>query len=347
MKAIIHIGTEKTGTSTIQECLHLNRDFLLRQGIAVFNCLEPGNNRNLATYALGLEKTDDHVVSLGIQQPEKRIAWKKHIENEFHKEYEVLKNEAHTAVISSEQFHSRLESTEEITTLFNFLNKYFNDISIIVYLRRQDHLATSLFSTMCVVGYKRKNILPLTVPESIHYFNYKELLDKWALVFGQHNIVPEIFEPVRFLHSDLLADFFLRHHLLSETDFYSLNIPPKINESISWQTQAVLLRFNKLFGTEASPGMQDCYQNIRNKLIQRINAVFPGQSMLPSRNAAKIFYNFFKNSNTEMGRKWFGTDNPFDENFDMYPPEELNYIIPERAIEHIFDVLVGLLTDKN
>ena len=66
MKAIIHIGTEKTGTTTIQEFLHLNRSKLANQGVAYLQSPGLRNNRKLVTYCMKNNKVDNHVKNLAI-----------------------------------------------------------------------------------------------------------------------------------------------------------------------------------------------------------------------------------------------------------------------------------------
>ena len=72
MKAVIHIGTEKTGTTTLQEFLHLNRANLKNQGIAYLQSPGERNNRKLATYCMNHNNVDDHIEDLGIISESKK-----------------------------------------------------------------------------------------------------------------------------------------------------------------------------------------------------------------------------------------------------------------------------------
>src|ERR1700684_2608387 len=60
---ILHIGTEKTGTTTLQRYLALNRDEFLKQGYFIPASLSPypdlSNHERLTTYALNPIKTSD------------------------------------------------------------------------------------------------------------------------------------------------------------------------------------------------------------------------------------------------------------------------------------------------
>lgn len=59
MDLIIHIGTEKTGTTSIQNGLHANRDALTQAGIYLPVSLGGHNPRQLATYAMKDGRPDD------------------------------------------------------------------------------------------------------------------------------------------------------------------------------------------------------------------------------------------------------------------------------------------------
>ena len=57
-----------------------------------------------------------------------------------------------TAIFCSEHCHSRLTSPSEVDTLRDFLGGFFDDVRVGVYLRRQDQVALSLYSTRLKSG---------------------------------------------------------------------------------------------------------------------------------------------------------------------------------------------------
>lgn len=58
MKAILHIGTEKTGTTSFQSFMHRNRDAVLARGVLYPDRLGGDNHRLIATYGLSLSTAD-------------------------------------------------------------------------------------------------------------------------------------------------------------------------------------------------------------------------------------------------------------------------------------------------
>ena len=59
MKCILHIGTEKTGTTSLQAFLNLNREILAEQGYLFTKSTGLQNNRSLPVAAYNADRRDD------------------------------------------------------------------------------------------------------------------------------------------------------------------------------------------------------------------------------------------------------------------------------------------------
>ena len=151
-KALIHIGTEKTGTTSIQDFLHINRQALIQHGVAYLKSPGLTNHRKLPIFCMRDDRVDDYVIELGIVNKEARMRWKREFKKELHDELDCLSSKISSVIISSEHFHSRLCYESEVRALKEMLQKHFSEIRIIVYLRRQDKLAVSSYSTYCKCG---------------------------------------------------------------------------------------------------------------------------------------------------------------------------------------------------
>lgn len=337
MKAIVHIGTEKTGTTTIQECLLLNQEFLKQRGFGILTSPGRGNNRKLATFCMNDDHVDDHIVSLGLKDLQKRNASKIEFKNDLKSEIENIGNDIHTVIISSEHFHSRLVREKEVTRLSHLLSEFFNKIEIVLYLRRQDLMANSLYSTACRVGFSDKNIFPEKISEQNRYYNFELLIEKWAKIFGAENINAQIFEKEKLIDNDLLSDFFARIGLGK----YIMQIerPKNQNESISWQTQLVLLSFNKIFFHGDKKNKNPEHDLLRRKIWQRINLEFPGKGLMPARDEAIRFYEKFEQSNNRMSEKWFDNKQRFSTDFTMYPEENEKLMLQPEILDVVFEII--------
>ena len=63
-----------------------------------------------------------------------------------------LPSHVHTVIFSNEHCHSRVIEDSHVQKLYDLLSVNFKMITILVYLRRQDEMARSAYSTMLRVG---------------------------------------------------------------------------------------------------------------------------------------------------------------------------------------------------
>jgi hypothetical protein len=342
--AVIHIGTEKTGTTTIQEFLHINREVLASHGVAFLQSPGLRNNRKLATYCMNDRNVDDHVMELGITSAEARNKWKEDFKAELEREIEALGEQIHTVIISSEHFHSRLASEAEIRNLYNLLSPFFSEMKIIVYLRRQDRVAVSFYSTLCKGGAKIEQIFPDNIKPENHYYNYFNLLNKWSSIFGINNLIARIFEKNKLMDEDLISDFTYISNL--QWKDWQLVIPKNENQSISALTQEVMVRFNQHF-----PGYIDGHPNLiarklRNVLLQRLNQKYPSQPKKPPRQEALGFYEIFLESNNRLANKYFNKSSLFSGDFSEYPETPEPIYIDSAVLDDIFSLFAKFMYEN-
>ncbi|MEO5834023.1 MAG: hypothetical protein ABIR83_11725 [Nakamurella sp.] len=245
MDVVVHIGTEKTGTTTLQAMLHRNRERLMAAGFYFVQSPGTHNNRNLPVYCLRQRRIDDHCRAQLVDNVEDKIAFQHHIRTRFDEEIAQLPGWVHTVLISSEHFHSRLLHDDEVGNLQSLLTPHFERITILAYLREQASTAVSAFSTHLTTGGVGR--LPLFVreyctPES-SYYNYQEFLGRWSRVFGRADMIVRLFDPAEFVNGDLVDDFLsvLDPALIGTLD---TGVRP-LNESVGQFGQSLLNAVNR------------------------------------------------------------------------------------------------------
>ena len=271
-------------------------------GIAYLRSIGHTNNRKLATYCIGLDRSDDAITALGIETKEKRQKWQERILKEFKVEINDLPSSIKTLVISSEHFHSRLVNKNEIETLQNVVKTIADDIKIVMYLRPQVEMAISLYSTALKVGQYNSKILPAVDPLNSIYYNYDKLLTLWSQVFDQDNIIVRLFERKQMLKGDVIEDFMsniLGIDYLPE-EFVAIN---KKNESITPNGQMLLNSINKHFSKQ---------DDTRIKLRKYIENNYAGKGAYPSKDEYLAFQNKFVDCNRKVARQWFGKEKLFE-----------------------------------
>jgi hypothetical protein len=313
MKAVLHIGIEKTGTTAIQAFLTDNRKALLDCGYAYLESAGLPSNRKLASYCMDFDRHDDHHEMLGIIDAEPRKQWNQAFLNDFNTEIENLPSNVQCVVISCEQLHSRLVKESEIVRAKEALSQHFDDIEVIVYLRRQDQLATSLYSTALKCGHSFDTILPGVTAED-HYYNFQLLLSQWSHVFGADKMTVRLFDRSEMLNNDLLSDFFQSCDI-TDIPLSEMKQPGRQNESLEPKAQRFLHEANKQI-----PMMIDGKFNpLRARLTQHLEQQFSGKPRLPLRQEAEEFCGKFLTSNQAVAQQWFDRENLFTGDFSNYP----------------------------
>lgn len=195
-KLYIHIGTHKTGSTTIQSILENEKKKLLNEGI-----LYLGLFYDHAKGMKSLEEIDEYLIKDFRQEVKKRIA-----------QYED--RNPHTLVTSNEKFsgHDRWmyrNSTILAKTLWQIFEPFGFDIKIIVYLRRQDKFLESAYKQKV----KRDSSFTFDVylkeeTEDIYNFYWDSFLDSYAEFFGKENIIVRSFDKKNLLKKNSLIQGF-------------------------------------------------------------------------------------------------------------------------------------------
>ena len=313
--AIIHIGTEKTGTTTVQAFLELNRDRLPGLGFAFPRSSGTHKSQNLVICALPDGKGEDILLSNGLDAAEKRARHQAETPRRLAEELQALPPHVHTVIFSDEHCHSRLTQESDVARLRGLLAPFFDRLKVFVYLRRQDQLATSLYSTSVRCGETRAAVLP-PVDAASPYFNYQLLLERWAAVFSESMVAPRLFDRRAFVAGDLIEDFATACGL---SGTHRLERPADRNEEIAATAQEFLRHLNM-----RAPWTADGTGTAGRRLLEGLAvSELKGAGRRPPRDAAIRFAALFDRSNEEVRRRWFpARSSLFGDDFSMYPEHE-------------------------
>ena len=115
----VHIGTEKTGSSSIQAFMCLNREPLRQRGALYPQSLGPLNHRKLRNYA-----ASDHTHLMGAEvreHPGGTEGFRADVARDF--DLEIAGTSCGSLIVSDEHFHSALATRQEIQRLADFLRR--------------------------------------------------------------------------------------------------------------------------------------------------------------------------------------------------------------------------------
>jgi len=300
MRVILHIGTEKTGTSSIQNYLYKNRRQL---GGAGYHVLQSGgkyNSRALPAACI-TNKPDDYLRAIGVNTVEERQAHRESVIEGIARELSELPAGIHTVLISSEHFHSRIRSEEELGNVRGLLSRFFDQFKIICYLREQVSTCASWYST----SLKNRGTQSLCefmercTPRNL-YFNYHEMLAGWERSFGLEALDVGLFSRDHLLNGDLLDDFTQR---VDPGLVGSLKKQVKVeNESLTPMGQGLARAINLTFPDDTS---NPEVARTRDKFKEFIIAEFNGAGQFPPPEACRKLYESFVEGNEKVRQKFF------------------------------------------
>lgn len=318
----LHIGTSKTGTTTIQTYCGINREQLKSKGVLFpimpYHYDRITKNRNgHFLYATIYEN--------GVRNKEK--------------EKQVLKQELDYIVDCFKDYDNVLLSEESIwwatATRRKGLWKYLQEhsqqnnyqVKIIVYLRRQDQFMMSRYNQIIKTdtGGGTQRFYEYFKDMNGKYkcvMNYRQRLDYMAKFFPKENIVVKRFDRSYFYNGDLNADFL--HILGVEIDDTFAELPKDENLGISVQSGELKRVLNRL-------GSMTFAEN--QKLLQMLNEC---EELLPKREVSIMttehiekFMKKFIDDNESIAVDYIGDGKPmFDYNYKQKPVwsyEDKNY----------------------
>ena len=244
MKAFLHIGTPKTGTTTLQQFLDTNREQLLKHGILypetfglnsmglVLGCYENGKRDGLSKL-YNIESDKD------VENLRKKLVG--NLSTEVRKY-----NNLNSTIFSSEYFQLNLHTNAEIELLKSSLNEIgFDQIYIVVYLREQADLANSFYSTSVKAGETAEQPSSPVDNRYRHLCDHRGTLERFGKTFGKSNIIVNIFEKGGIKNNSIIDDFM--HIIDSNLNPASLSVPMNKNEALSTEGTLVLSRLNSYF----------------------------------------------------------------------------------------------------
>ena len=316
MRCVLHIGTEKTGTTALQSALSSQRQYLSHHGVYYAKSAGDFNCRSLAAAFTRFRDRDDYIVQFGLRDPKRFADWRQNLLDEIRKEITAARDKFHTYILSSEHFSSRLTGEADVTDLANYLGSEFDDIVVVCYLRRQDLMATSRINEGLRAGFPQRSFPSVGVGGALpQLYDYQNLIATWSAAFGEAVIRPRIFEQSELTGGSVITDF-------SETQlglFLNQGEVERSNVALSLTAQIALMMFNHAMGTESRMHVK----KHRRELAKYLEKVAPGSDGKPSRSLAISFYENFREGNDHLARLYFDRDHLFDENFDQYPEIEL------------------------
>ena len=237
----VHAGMHKTGTSSIQRALAVNRKRLDGSGITVWDIDE---NHSLPLQFL---VRDFRRFKKSRQRERAAAAARRYGTPEMVRErlISALKSSRPKFLISAEGLC--LVSEAELRQFLRFIRHQSSRIIVVAYVREPMSLAHTLAQQRLKGGETLDRIV-----SKVPFFSYRASLEKLFRVFGGESVRIRLYGQTHFSHGDLLTDFF---DAIDESPEIAQEFPrSNLNQSMSHNEAMLLNTVNRIARVENRPG---------------------------------------------------------------------------------------------
>ena len=331
MTAYVHLGTGKTGTTSLQRFFVANKEKLKQKGI-LYSCVNLCTDRHVYL---------SPIVYLYMNGNKEDNFLKDSIKN---LKEELRQNPDKMFLFSSEDvlwWHKDVDKVALALKDF-FTEAGFDEIKIVVYIRSQEDLFLSICSQETKNADPTYNAKESKPEDSSRFqmYEYKNLAKAFSENFGKENLILRPFDRNEFYEGDLIKDFL---HIFDIELDESFTLPPNQNEGLDLLGFELLDAINKHFDTYSwSPNGRSAYIpfDIQGSFF---NSKDPALKFMPKKEIYKAYIEYFEESN-EWVRKEF-----FPHKDRLFPKKDLsnykeNYELKEMKPEY-WDKIANFILD--
>ena|GEM_PF-2241863 len=276
MKLILHIGQQKTGSTSLQRFLFDNRTQLLQHKI-------------LYPRSLGTEHYKQHLIF-------------KHRNNLLDNELnlykklkeEIIASKAETVIISDENlFFGRSTKKEEIVT---FLKSLFDEIEVLVYLRRQDLHAPSHYQQAQLSQVIRTFDEWIEHAIASGYYDYYNVLEDWRKHLSKSEF---IIKPLgNSVKKDVRYD--ILHTLGLDYQLFELKKSQQLNESVDWNMIPILRCFNLLIKEKEDERLRLQINQIKTHFIKYAISISENDKLSLNKSQYEKITSYYEDVNEKL-----------------------------------------------
>lgn len=317
MHLILHIGTEKTGSTTIQSFLSLNSKLIKDSGGFYLR-----DRRGIESLSSAPLSSQAH----------------SHIYKAFSNAIRNLNSKFF--IISAELLQSRLLRKADILMFRARLDELgiFSSYKVIVYLRRPAEIANSMIST--AVQYDRLSTQGLYTKYLSHVCNHKQTLEGWGDAFGRSSLCPRIFSKSRLLHSDLVLDFIDAAFPFKQNHQFTTGVAAK-NANISTNGILLMQEVNREINAKYPHLNRVERFKLRNRIYKSIEACMDSPKHIMHPHHWKYYNEEFLQSDSWVCKNFFPDQATL---WDYNIPEYIKpTLIAQSNIRSIAKILVSQL----
>ncbi|MEM6577602.1 MAG: hypothetical protein AAF678_03850 [Pseudomonadota bacterium] len=348
MKLYCHIGAPHTDAALLQANLAANAPWLAKRGIAYGDVMAQGKSHDTLWIACAL-KVPKIAASYGIKTATDQTELRQRIGETLKWQRAQLPAHVDRMVLSCANLYGAMTHPQAILNLRHLLEPHFDEIEILIYVRRQDDailadyakairegLLSDSFSTHAAACVQAE-----TSPTP--YLFYKFHLEKWLDVWSGHSIILRRHSDIDFIDGDIMTDML---GILLKTwtpDTEGFHRVAELPQTVSAPTLEYLRRLNECLSGSGTAQDRD---KKRHAVMAQLNELSlpPAPRPVMSANQSRDIMAKFEMANTWL-RKQFAPDllEPFFPDRPDHPEfGNLNQLTTDDAVSLSADILAAL-----
>lgn len=292
-KLFFHIGPHKTGTTSLQRLLHKHHKELLRFGI-IYPTKNLGAWNAQHRLAFAAKRKTDRKAPQALSRAE-----------EFASVLDEIKSsDADTAIISSEEFFA--SDNDGIQFLRDSLHAF--SVFVVFYVRRQDEAYISTYTETTKMP-RNARIAPITTHLNMPTRLSADLdihgcASRWAAAFGKEAMIARPYDRTLNVPEDFM-------HCVNERRDNGATLPMEFfaeREDINPSPSLEAVELTRLFKSKSTDMEQ---RHLAAQLLQGyFRTARPAERLLSTADRRAIL-EFFRESNNELFREYFSSENKF------------------------------------
>ena len=273
---VLHVGTVKTGSTSLQAYLMGQQSWLNQQGWCYLPAPGRRDRRDLAAACIALgDQRDELLRGQGLLGDQQRLLHRSQVRQVLEEQLAALPPEQ-GVILSSEHFHLSLQRPEEIDGLKQLLLALgLSPIQVVIYLREPVGLMESLYSTMVRAGDDRPLPADPADPFVAMICDHPDSLQRWRAAFGEEAVLARRFPP---RHG-------IGHDLLDRLGHFSQPFPPEprhqSNRGFNPRAVNLLRQLNRMFPWCTPQSPHRLVRGVRRLLDSLLSRCASGSYRMP------------------------------------------------------------------
>jgi hypothetical protein len=328
-KLYLHIGTEKTGSTTLQRFGYINRHALQKRGICY-----PNNDRgiklnaSLPGYASAVTLPPEASRIHTLDGPDSLAQFRQDMLAQLKAQLQA--SGCNTLWLSNERLSAYIRGRADIERMASLANALADSVKIVIYLRDQADLCVSAYSTLIKAGGDGEMRPPIS--GRAYYYDYSRMISAWAEVFGRESIIVRVFDRRSLIGGDVIDDFLSVLGIEDHTGFVR---EPDANTSLD----ANALQFLRLFNRHVARVEGHRINPNRGRIAQVLSEMSGGPRLTVPAEVATAIRSAYAASNAEVARTYLGREDGI-----LFPPPKgsTDAAAPKLTVEAAVEIAAKL-----